>query len=103
MGTLKREQAFVMGVPADTIDAAYPVSETVLIQGIIDAFFEEEGGITLVDYKTDRVGAEDGEEVLRARYGIQLRYYADAITRGTGKNVKECVIYSFALQKSVPL
>ena len=103
LGTLKREQAFVMGVPADTIDAAYPASETVLIQGIIDAFFEDEGGITLVDYKTDRVGAEDGEEVLRARYGIQLRYYADAITRGTGKNVKECVIYSFALQKSVPL
>jgi ATP-dependent helicase/nuclease subunit A len=102
-GTLKREQAFVMGVPADTIQAEYPASETVLIQGIIDAFFEEEDGIVLVDYKTDRVGTEDGEEVLKSRYGIQLRYYADAITRGTGKKVKECVIYSFALQKSVPL
>lgn len=102
-GTLKREQAFVMGVPADTIQAEYPASETVLIQGIIDAFFEEEDGIVLVDYKTDRVGIEDGEEVLKSRYGIQLRYYADAITRGTGKKVKECVIYSFALQKSVLL
>ena len=102
-GKLKREQAFVMGVPADTIDADYPASETVLIQGIIDAFFEEEDGVVLVDYKTDRVGNEDGEEVLKARYAIQLRYYADAIKRGTGKNVKECMIYSFALQKSVPL
>ena len=29
--------------------------ETVLVQGIIDAYFVEDGEIVLVDYKTDRV------------------------------------------------
>lgn len=102
-GKLKREQAFVMSVPADSVSREYSAQESVLLQGIIDAMFEEEDGIVLLDYKTDRVGQEDGEELLKARYTTQLRYYAEAIARGTGKNVKESCIYSFALQKTIRL
>ena len=102
-GKLKREQAFVMSVPADTVDPSYDKKETVLVQGIIDAMFLEEGGYVLLDYKTDRVPEGDDGSFLINRYKAQLRYYADAIRRGTGENVKDIYIYSFALQKSIRL
>ncbi|MBR6158997.1 MAG: UvrD-helicase domain-containing protein, partial [Lachnospiraceae bacterium] len=44
---LYREQPFVIGMPED--------GETILVQGIVDAYFIEDDGITIVDYKTDRV------------------------------------------------
>ena len=53
-GKLHKEQQFVMGIPAREIG---PVDsdELVVIQGIIDAYFEEDGELILVDYKTDRI------------------------------------------------
>ena len=97
-GLLRREQPFVLGLPASSMDKAYPDSETVMIQGIIDAFFEEEGRIILVDYKTDRV--ETGEE-LAQRYKTQMDYYAAAIERLTHRPVTERILYSFRLRKEV--
>lgn len=102
-GRLRREQAFVMSVPASSVSKDYDPNEKVLVQGIIDAMFEEEDGIVLLDYKTDAVPSENGEQLLKDRYTVQLRYYAEAIGRGTGKNVKESSIYSFALQKTIRL
>lgn len=102
-GTLKREQAFVMDVPANLVSEEYDCNEKVLVQGIIDAFFREDDGIVLLDYKTDRVPKGEDEQYLIARYKLQLRYYADAIRRATGENVKESLIYSFALQKLIRL
>ena len=71
-----------------------------LIQGIIDVFFEEEDYIVVADYKTDRV--ETAEELIR-RYQVQLDYYAQALERLTGKSVKEKLIYSFALSREIRL
>lgn len=102
-GKLKREQAFVMSVPADSIAPEYDPSETILVQGIIDAMFLEGDEFVLLDYKTDRVPEGDDGTFLVNRYKTQLRYYADAIRRGTEKNVKDIYIYSFALQKSIRL
>lgn len=103
-GRLHREQAFVMRIPARRIDASYGEADTVLVQGIIDAFFEEDGEIVLLDYKTDSThNVVNPEEMLRGRYAEQLRLYADAIERGTGKIVKEILIYSFGLQKELVL
>ena len=92
-----------MSVPASEVSKEYDPNDNVLLQGIIDALFEEEDGYVLLDYKTDSVKAEGGEELLKARYTAQLKYYAEAIERGTGKNVKESCIYSFALQKTIRL
>ena len=64
------------------------------MQGIIDAWFEEDDGIVIVDYKTDRVRTM---QALAERYHIQLEAYAKAVERLTGKPVKECGIYSFCL------
>lgn len=72
--------------------------ELVLIQGIIDVWLEEEGGMVLIDYKTDHVS--DGE-ILVKRYKVQLDYYQRALEQMTGKRVKERIIYSLALQKEI--
>ena len=97
---LVREQPFVLGIPASSMDSAFPEEETVLIQGIIDVFFEEEDGLVLMDYKTDRVS--DAEELVQ-RYRVQLEHYEEALERLTGKRVKQKLIYSFALEKEIEI
>ncbi|MGN0381092.1 MAG: helicase-exonuclease AddAB subunit AddA [Suilimivivens sp.] len=100
LGRLRREQPFVLGLPASRLGGQFPESEQVLIQGIIDVFFEEDGRIIVADYKTDRVKAP---EELITRYQVQLDYYAQALTRLTGKEVTEKIIYSFALGREIVL
>ena len=91
-GLLYREKPFVMGIPACDIDKdKYTSEELVVVQGIVDAWFEENGEIVVVDYKTDNV---ERIEDLRARYESQLVYYGEAIGNITGKKVKELIIYS---------
>ncbi len=99
-GKLYKEQPFVIGLPANRIQESFPPEEMVLIQGIIDVYFEEEDGIVVADYKTDRV---DTKEELVNRYQIQLAYYGEALTRLTGLPVKEKIIYSFALGEEIKL
>lgn len=98
-GKLKKEQQFVIGIPAREMDLL-DSTELILVQGIIDAYMEEEDGLVLVDYKTDHIRKGE-EQVLIDRYQIQLNYYKRALEQMTGKKVKEAVIYSFALQKEV--
>lgn len=97
---LYKEQPFVLGLPANELKESFPEEELVLIQGIIDVYFEEGEELVVADYKTDRVGSP---EELAAKYKKQLDYYAKALTRLTGKRVKEKIIYSFALQKEIML
>lgn len=100
-GKLFREQPFILGVPLAEIDPEHAESgETVLVQGIIDLYFEEDGKLILVDYKTDRAASE---EELTARYRVQLAYYRKALEQGRGLPVTETYIYSTALRKLCPL
>ena len=98
---LYREQPFVISRPAEELDKAWTgKNEPVLIQGIIDAYFEEGEELVLVDYKTDHI--RPGEESrLVDLYKVQLEDYADALERMTGKKVKEKIIYSFAVHKAI--
>jgi len=91
-GRLRREQQFVMGYEED--------GEQMLVQGIIDAFFIENGSVVLVDYKTDRYKTE--EELIRTYKG-QLQIYSDAIESATGMKVSEKVIYSVEMSRAVYL
>ena len=105
-GTLKREQPFVMNKPAAQINpdkyAAYP-DTPVMIQGIIDGYFEEEDGIVLMDYKTDKIPKKK-PEVLVDRYHVQMELYREALERLLdGKRVKECYLYSFHLGCMIPV
>jgi ATP-dependent helicase/nuclease subunit A len=99
-GKLFKEQPFVIGVKASTLSDDFPESETVLVQGVIDVYYIEDGKITVLDYKTDKVGSAD--ELIK-RYRTQLDYYAEAIGKLTGLPVFKKVIYSFALSKTIEL
>ncbi|MBR6321602.1 MAG: helicase-exonuclease AddAB subunit AddA [Lachnospiraceae bacterium] len=97
-----RERQFIIGIPAAEI---YPElsgraegKELLMLQGIIDLYFEEDDGFVIVDYKTDRVREA---ETLVSRYKIQLDLYARALTQVSGKKVKEKWIWSFALGKEI--
>ena len=118
-GRLKKEQPFVIGIPAvelegmvlensendvftkgilernDKAENALGSDEDyVLVQGILDACFETEDGLVLVDYKTDYI-PENTKEELCKRYKAQLDYYARALWQITGKKVVRKMIYSF--------
>lgn len=69
-----------------------------LIQGIIAAFFEEEDGVVILDYKIRQGTCSERTE--RTVSG-QLDYYARAVAQTTGKTVKEKLIYSFSLGKTI--
>ena len=99
-GKLRREQPFVVGIDAREIYPEEPEGEEILVQGIIDVYFEEADGLTVLDYKTDSVSSE---KELAEKYRVQLEYYARALERTTGKRVKEKIIYSFALKKEIVL
>ena len=99
------ERAFVFGDKPSNLFAGLMEEEDsekidieqeplVMVQGIIDAFFMEEDGIVLVDYKTDRVKTK---EQLADLYRKQIDIYADAISRAYNMPVKERYLYSFSL------
>ena len=96
-GNLCRERQFVMGLSAQDLGIAKS-EELILVQGMIDAYIEEEDGIILIDYKTDVV--KDGK-ILREKYEKQLDYYQKALEKLTGRSVKERIIWSFALNKAI--
>ncbi len=97
-GKLYKEKPFVMGKPAKEVLEESSSQEMMLIQGIIDVFFEEADGIVLLDYKTDKVSC--GQE-LADRYQAQMELYQEALARALGKPVKEKLLYSFRLGETV--
>lgn len=72
--------------------------ELVLIQGIVDVCWEEEGALVILDYKTDAVTKA---QQLTKRYQVQLDLYGEALQKATGKKIKEKLIYSFSLHKEI--
>ena len=97
---LYREQPFIISVPASDVNGDFPAEDRIMVQGIIDAFFTENGRIVVVDYKTDRV---DDERILVERYHEQLTYYEKALCQLMDINASEKVIYSVSLSKEVAL
>ena len=74
-------------------------NETLMLRGIVDAYFEENGEIVLLDYKTDFINNENKEIVIN-RYKKQLDLYSEALEKLTGKKVKEKCIYLFGIDES---
>ena len=100
--TLRREFKFSLLVPARRHFPAAGEGEEVLLQGVVDCFFETEEGITVVDFKTDRVKGE----ALAARaeeYRPQLSAYAEALAQITGRPVTRKVLWFFEAGQAVEL
>lgn len=99
-GQLYREQPFVIAMPANQMKKEYETEEEILVQGIIDAYFEEEDGLVLVDYKTDKVQKGQEKELIE-KYKVQMQYYKKALEMITDREVKEIYIYSTGIGKAV--
>lgn len=98
---IMREKKFAMLMP---VNEAYPdlpesfADETIVVQGMLDLAFVEDGEIVIVDYKTDRGVTE---EELADRHREQLSVYKKAMERCTDYKVKAAYIYSLALKKEI--
>ena len=101
-----RELPFITEIPSSIIeknlDPKIYGEEKVRLQGIIDAFFEEEDGYVLLDYKTDYV-KEGGEEDFINKYKIQINLYKDTLNKILGEEVKEAYLYSFYLERELKI
>ncbi len=88
---LRRESRFSVLIPAEDLP-----DETVLLQGVIDLYFEEADGLVIVDFKSDRssIGAKE-------KYAPQLRAYATALSELTGKPIKETVLFFLSTGETV--
>ena len=95
-GTLRKEKAFTLRTDA----GAGSGGRQVLVQGVIDCCFEEDGSMVLIDYKSNfiRPGKDHDKELERIRhdYGMQIVLYSEAVLKGTGLRVKESYLYLFS-------
>ena len=100
---LYREKRFT--VSEDGARLTGESGDRVLIQGVVDCFFENEtGGFTVVDYKTDALpDTPEGARRLVERHALQLRYYCRAVASMTGRPVTEACLWSFSLGRALPV
>lgn len=101
-----RELPFITEIPSyiieKNLDPKVYENEKVRLQGIIDAFFEEEGGYVLLDYKTDYIKAGNEEEFIN-KYKVQINLYKNTLNKILGEEVKESYLYSFYLEKELKI
>ncbi len=95
-----REFKFSLLAPASLLDPAG--QGEMLLQGVVDCWLEEPEGITVIDYKTDRV-SRSGQAARAAEYAPQLRAYAWALERITGKRVNAAYLYFFSTGEAIRL
>ena len=99
--SVEREYRFSLLRPAREF-AGVDSDDEVLLQGVVDCFFEEDGALVVVDFKTDHVAGPALYERAE-RYRPQLEAYSMALSRVTGKKVKEKVLYFFSAGEEVRL
>ncbi|SBW05808.1 ATP-dependent helicase/nuclease subunit A [uncultured Eubacteriales bacterium] len=98
--SLKREFKFSILLPASDFYQGAGEGERVLLQGVVDCYFETAAGVTVVDFKTDRVTPRSAS--LRAgEYRPQLMAYSRALEEVTGKTVARRVLWFFSADCAV--
>ena len=96
-----REYRFALLMPAERY-AGGAEGEEMLLQGVADCVFRKDGALTVVDFKTDRVTAE--EAPARAEiYRGQLQAYSDALSRIMEMPVERRVLYFFRCGQEISL
>ena len=101
-GTLRREFKFSILVPARDYYPQAGAGETVLLQGVVDCWFETLEGITVVDFKTDRVSRAGAPE-RAGTYRPQLEAYSRALEEVTGRKVVRRVLWFFQIDAAVEI
>ncbi|MEH6955203.1 helicase-exonuclease AddAB subunit AddA [Neobacillus drentensis] len=100
--SINREVPFTLSMAARDVYPAWEnEEESVFVQGIIDCVFEDEKGLVLVDYKSDRIsdrykgGFEQAKTILEDRYKLQINLYTRAIEQIWKKKVTERYLFFF--------
>lgn len=93
---LRREFKFSTLMPASRYHPDAPEGEKMLLQGVVDCCFTSGNGLTVIDFKTDRVTAETIQERAHSYRG-QVELYSEALTALTGQPVTHKVLWFFAL------
>ncbi|WP_108670144.1 helicase-exonuclease AddAB subunit AddA [Peribacillus acanthi] len=98
----KREVPFSMSVPASEAYHDWQgEDEQILVQGIIDCIIDDGDGLILLDYKTDGIegrfqnGFQGAQDILKARYRVQIDLYTKAIESIFNRPVKERYLFFF--------
>lgn len=92
--SFEREFAFKYTAPANEIYPDADADDSIIVQGVIDAFFENgDGELVIIDYKTDRIISSPEETA--AKYKAQLKYYSEALEKLLKKHVSQRYIYLF--------
>lgn len=99
---LVREIPFNIAYPASRVYADWQgEEEPVLVQGIIDVFFEDDLGTVLLDYKTDTIsgryksGYEEAKPILESRYKVQIELYTEALEKILKRKIEEKYLFFF--------
>lgn len=97
---LRREFKFSIFTDAAQIDPR-AAGEAVMLQGVVDCFWQEPEGLVILDFKTDHISGDLAEKA--ARYEPQLRAYAMALSRIYEQPVKQTLLYFFSANQAVTL
>lgn len=99
---LVREIPFNIAYPASRVYADWQgEEEPVLVQGIIDVFFEDDLGTVLLDYKTDSISArykggyDEAKSILESRYKVQIELYTEALEKILKRKIEEKYLFFF--------
>lgn len=98
-----REVPFVLRKESGAVlngDGTGMEGDDLLVQGIIDCYFEEEDGWVLVDYKTGN-GWKEGLDAAAEAYSTQIAIYKEALEGITGRKVRDAYLYFFGPNKEV--
>lgn len=98
---VEKEFKFMVEFPATFFDSSLDEkykSEFVVVQGVVDNIFEEDGKLVIVDYKTDKVKSL---AELADKYSVQLKVYEKAISKVLKREVSELILYSFELSDMI--
>lgn len=88
---VEKEKQFLMKVRHSEIVEGGN-QQKILVQGVIDLFLIDDEGITLIDYKTNKINAVND---LAKMYATQMKLYSIALEKAYGKQVKNVYLYSF--------
>ena len=84
------------------VDSPSDSADKILLQGIVDCAIIDGDGITVIDFKSDRVTQENISEK-NVAYSYQINAYAQALTNIFGLPIIEKWLYYFSTNQAVQL
>lgn len=93
-----REYKFSCLMSANEIYGDVAYDEQIMLQGVIDCLFEENGKIIIIDYKTSKNDFNNID-----KYTMQMQIYKKACVKILAKPCENAVLYFFGSGREVPI